>query len=206
MGNEILVALSMIVLAPLLVLGLIATWAIRSRERALIEDTWRSYAVARRRGYVPARGEWPSRTSPSVRWHAGELRLELSVTGAEPNARTRLVAWPRGKLLGDFTVGRSSGPRRGALGIADPSFDATFAVTERPPGLAARVLGDRARRALLGFSEQDADVVLMYRRGKLILDWPGRETNDARLDAAARVIRELSRAVDDAFQRAAHVA
>lgn len=204
MGYEILVALFMTVLLPLVVLGFVAFWAMTSRERAFIEDSWRSYAVARHREYVPARGEWPNRTSPSVRWTADDLRLELSVVGAEASARTRLVAWPRGKLLGTFTVGPKSRHRRGDGGISDAAFHSAFSVAERPQGLAARVLDDRARRALLGFWQRD-DVVLTYRRGKLILEWPGRESNDARLDEASRVIRELARGVDDAFRHASHV-
>ena len=205
MGYEILVALFMTVLMPVVVLGFIVFWSMTSRERAVIEDSWRSYAVTRHREYVPARGEWPNRTSPSVRWAAGELRLELSVVGAEANARTRLVAWPRGKLLGSFTAGPRSRNRGGTGGITDAAFESAFGVAERPNGLAARVLDDGARRALLGFRQRD-DVVLTYRRGKLILEWPGRETNDARLDEAARVIRELARGVEDAFEQPAHVA
>ncbi len=204
MGYEILVALFMTVIVPLVVLGFIAFWAMTNRERAIIEDTWRSYALARHREYVPARGEWPNRTSPSVRWSSDDLRIELSVVGAEANARTRLVAWPRGKLLGNFVVGQKDRHRGGTGGITDLAFQSTFSVTERPHGLAARVLDDRARRALLGFWQHD-DVVLTYRRGKLILDWPGRESNDARLDEATRVIRELARGVDDAFEHAARV-
>lgn len=204
MGYEILVALFMTVLLPLVVLGFIVFWAMTSRERAFIEDTWRSYAFTRHREYIPARGEWPNRTSPSVRWSAEDVRLELSVVGAESNARTRLVAWPRAKLLGTFTVAPKSRLRGGTGGISDVAFQSAFAVTERPNGLAARVLDEQARRALLGFGQHD-DVVLTYRRGKLILDWAGRESNDARLDEAARVIRELARGVDQAFQHAAQV-
>ena len=204
MGYEILVALFMTVLLPVVLLGFIVFWAMTSRERAFIEDSWRSYAVTRHREYVPARGEWPNRTSPSVRWMSDELRLELSVVGAEANARTRLIAWPRGKLLGNFTVGPKS-RHRGSGGIADPAFESAYGVTERPNGLAARVLDEPARRALLGFRLRD-DVMLTYRRGKLILEWPGRESNDARLDEAARVIRELARGVDDAFREPALVA
>ena len=203
MGYEILVALFLTVLLPIVVLGFIVFWAMTNRERAFIEDSWRSYAGARRHEYVPARGEWPNRTSPSVRWTADELRLELSVVGAEANARTRLVAWPRGKLLGTFTVGPKS-RHRGVSGIVDSAFESVYGVTDRPNGLAARVLDDRARRALLGFRQHD-DVILTYRRGKLILEWPGRESNDARLDEATRVIRELARGVDDAFEQPAHV-
>jgi len=204
MGYEILVALFMTVLLPVVLLGFIAFWAMTSRERAVIEDSWRSYAVARHREYVPARGEWPNRTSPTVRWVSDELRLELSVVGAEANARTRLIASPRGKLLGSFTVGPKS-RHRGSGGISDSAFESVYGVTERPNGFAARVLDRRARRALLGFRQHD-DVILSYRRGKLILEWPGRESNDARLDEATRVIRELARGVDHAFREPALVA
>ncbi len=203
MGYEILVALFLTVLLPMVMLGFVAFWAMTNRERAFIEDSWRSYAGARHREYVPARGEWPNRTSPSVRWTADDLCLELSVVGVEANARTRLVAWPRGKLLGTFTVGPKS-RHRGTGGIVDSAFGSAYGVTERPNGLAARVLDDRGRRALLGFRQHD-DVILTYRRGKLILEWPGRESNAARLDEAAHVIRELARGVENAFQQPAHV-
>ncbi|MBX3200804.1 MAG: hypothetical protein KF850_04645 [Labilithrix sp.] len=198
MGYEILVALFLTVLAPLVILGFVAFWAMTSRERALIEDTWRSYALSRGREYVPARGEWPNRTSPTVRWLDGDVRLQLSVAGVEAGARTRLVAWPRGKLLGTFTV-VPKGRQSGTGGIHDAAFACAFAVTDKPSGLAARVLDARARRALLAFRQHD-DVVLAYRRGKLILEWPGRESNDARLDEAARAMTELARGVDDAFR------
>lgn len=198
MGYEILVALFLTVLAPLVVLGFVAFWVTTSRERAFIEDTWRSYALLRRREYVPARGEWPNRTSPTVRWLDGDLRLELSVVGVEAGARTRLVAWPRGKLLGSFTV-VPRGRHSGTGGIRDAAFACAFAVSDKPSGLAARALDARARRALLAFRQHD-DVILSYRRGKLILEWPGRESNDARLDEAARAMSELARGVDDAFR------
>ncbi|HVH41795.1 MAG TPA: hypothetical protein VM925_05610 [Labilithrix sp.] len=202
MGYEILVALFLVVLVPLVVLGFIAFWMMTSRERAAIEDTWRSYALTHDREYVPARGEWPNRTSPSVRWLKGDLRLQLSVVGVEANARTRLVAWPRGKLLGSFAVEPRNGRRTEAVhGIDNAAFVSAFAVTEKPAGLAARVLDDRAQRALLGFWQKD-EIVLSYRRGKLVLEWPGRESNAARMDEAARVMSELARAVDDAFENA----
>ena len=181
MGYEILVGLFMTVLVPLVILGFVAFWAMIGRERTIIEDSWRSYAHARHREYVPARGEWPNRTSPSVRWLDDDVRLQLVVIGAEANARTRIVAWPRGKLLGDFVVQQRHRRNEGSAGIRDAAFENVFAVTSRPQTLAARVLDARARRALLGFGQHD-DILLTYRRGKLILEWPGRESNDARLD------------------------
>ena len=202
MGYEILVTLFLIVLMPLVLLGFIAFWTLVKRDRAFIEDTWRSYARSRHHEYLPARGEWPNRTSPSVRWRSGELRLQLFVVGVEADARTRLVAWPSGKLLGSFVVrekrSRRDGRRNGNVGIHDPAFACAFTVASKPANLAVRVLSDRARRALLGFWQRD-DVVLTYRRGKLTLDWPGRESNDARLDEAVRVMEDLVRGVEDAF-------
>lgn len=198
MGYEILATFFLMVLMPLVILGFITFWALVSNERAMIEDTWRSYARSRDREYLPARGEWPNRTSPSVRWVDDDLRLQLSVVGVEANARTRLVAWPPGKLLGSFVVQQKRDRKEDAAGIHDAAFECAFAVSSKPDGLALRVLDEKARRALLGFWQRD-DVVLTYRRGKLTLEWPGRESNDARLDEATRVMGELAQCVDEAF-------
>jgi hypothetical protein len=202
MGYEILVGLFLMVIVPFVILGFIGFWAMIGRERSHIEDTWRSYALARQREYLPAQGEWPNRSSPSVRWLDDDLELQLFVVGLEAGARTRLVAWPRGKLLGDFVVRQRGRKGEGLAGIHDAAFERAFTVSSRPRGLAARVLDGPARRALLGFWQHD-NVVLTYRRGKLILEWPGREANDARLDEAAKVMGELARGVDDAFLRPA---
>ncbi len=205
MGWEILLALFLVVLAPLTVLGFIAFWALVSRERAHIEEAWQTYAARHDREYVPARGEWPNRTSPSIRWVDQDLRFQLFVVGVEANARTRLVVWPSGKLLGSFVVRPRRGREDERLGSGDAAFESAFVVSTRPAGLALRVLSERARRALLGFWQRD-DVVLTYRRGKLILEWPGREFNDARIDEAVRVMRSLANGVEDAFRSTAAVA
>lgn len=205
MGYEILVAFFLLVLAPAVVLGFLVFWALVRREREDVERTWAAYALARGREYVPARGEWPNRTSPSVRWVEDGLRLRLFVVGAEANARTRVVAWPGGKLLGSFVVRPRRGGDDAALGSNDAAFESAFAVASRPGGLALRVLSRPARRALLGFWQRD-EVVLTYRRGKLILDWPGRELNDARIDEAVRVMATLAQSVDEGFRNAAVVA
>lgn len=202
MGYEILVAFFLVVLAPIVVLGFVVYWALVSRERASIESTWEGYAHARDREYVPARGEWPNRTSPFIRWRDDDLRLELHVVGVEAGARTRLVGWPPGKLLGRLTVSHRRGAPEASAGIDDAAFCSAFRIASRPDGLAQRLLDARARRALLGFWQRD-DVVLTYRRGKLTLEWPGRESNDARIDEAVRVMRELARSVDDAFRSSA---
>lgn len=201
MGYEILAAFVGVVLLPLVLLGFIAFWAMTARERRAIEDGWETYAARRQREYVPARGEWPNRTSPSVRWKANDVRYELSVVGVEGNARTRLVAWPHESLLGRFVIGSKNRVKNdGAKDLDDAFFQAAFAVSERPAGIAARALDAAARKALLGFWQRD-DIVLGYRRGKLILEWPGRESNEARIDEAERVLGELARSVDEAFRR-----
>src|SRR5690606_24695954 len=121
------------VLLPLVLLGFVVFCAMTARERRLIEDHWETYAARRRREYVPARGEWPNRTSPSVLWKASDVRYELSVIGVERNARTRLVAWPHEGLLGRFVVAaRSRVKNDGATGLDDAFFESAFAVSERP--------------------------------------------------------------------------
>jgi hypothetical protein len=206
MGYDLLGGLLLAVLVPLVILGFVLFWVLTSRERARIEELWESYAAARAREYVPARGEWPNRTSPSVRWRREDIDFDLTVVGAEARARTRLVARPRSTLLGAFVVRAAHATRvTTSGGIADPVFAQTFVIRERPRGLATRVLGVDARRALLGFRQRD-NIALSYRRGRVILEWPGRESNDARLDEAERVVDELVRGVEAAFlgtQRAA---
>jgi hypothetical protein len=198
MGYDLLGVLLFAVLVPLVILGFVAFWVMTNHERAFIEETWETYAAARDREYVPARGDWPNRTSPSVRWRREDIDFALTVVGAEAQARTRMVAWPRNRLLGTFVVRAGTKGGEENAGIGDAVFSQTFALSERPAGLAKRVLDDAARRALLGFRQRD-NVALSYRRGRLILEWPGRESNDARLDEAERVVGELVRGVEAAF-------
>jgi hypothetical protein len=205
MGYDLLGGLLLAVLVPLVIVGFVLFWVTTNRERARIEEMWASYAAARAREYVPARGDWPNRTSPSVRWRREDIAFDLTVVGAEAQARTRLIARPRSTVLGAFVVRADARRVRTSGAIEDAVFAQTFAVSERPRGLATRVLGDDARRALLGFRQRD-NVALSYRRGRVILEWPGRESNDARLDEAERVVGELVRGVEAAFlgtQRAA---
>jgi hypothetical protein len=204
-GYELLLAFFLMVLLPLVIAGFIASWMMTHEERQTLEQTWEGWALKRSREYVPAYGEWPNRTSPNVRWQGDDFSFSLSARGKEGGARTRLVAWPRGRLLGDFTVvsrtSAAASTRRSSIDveIEDEFFASAFVVTaERPSGIAGRVLDDDARRALLGFWQRD-DVRLLYRHGRLTLEWPGRESNQARLDEAERVLCELARRVDVAF-------
>jgi hypothetical protein len=185
-GYDLFGALFFSALTPLVILGFIIFWVMTNQERALVEDNWESYANRRSREYFPARGEWPNRISPGVRWTADFVTYELTAVGVEANARTRISGKPRERLLGSFAL-RFEG--------------AELIVTESHAGLAARVLEGAGRRALLGFRQRD-DVTVRYRRGRIALEWPGRETNDARLDEASRVVTTLVAGVEDAFQAA----
>jgi hypothetical protein len=189
-GWDLFGALVFAAVTPLVVLGFILFWRMTNEERAYIEDNWESYAAKRELEYFPARGEWPNRTSPGVRWMRDFVTYELTAVGIEAGARTRVSGRPRGRLLGSFRV-RFEG--------------AELIVSESHPGLAARVLDGAATRALRGFRQMD-DVTVRYRRGRIALEWPGRESNDARLDEAMRVIEVLVGSVDEAFQGAGRAA
>lgn len=200
MGYDLLGGLLFAALTPLVILSFIAFWLMTNRERAFIEQAWESFAASREREFVPARGEWPNRTSPLVRWSRDDVAFVLSVVGLEGGARTRLAARPRGRLLGGFAV-RAGARADDELAIGDALFSQTFAVRERPAGLAERVLDAEAQRALLSFRQRD-DVTLRYRRGAIVLEWPGREANDARLEEAERVVASLVAKIDAAFRGA----
>lgn len=184
---------------PFVVAGFIAFSVIIERERSTVETVWEGYAARRVRELVPARGEWPNRSSPCVRWRSDGVRFELSIAGREAVASTRLAVWPRERLLGSFVA-----TSRTALGEAsrEPSLDAlferTFAIDEEPAGLGGRLLDDPTRRLLLGFRQQD-HVALRYERARLRLEWAGRELNDARIDEAEAILRALTRRIEQLF-------
>ena len=85
-------------------------------------------------------------------------------------------------------------------------FDAAGAgdveLRERPAGFTQRVVTEAVRRMLLGFRQRDR-VTLRYRRGRITVEWPGGERNDARLDEARRLGEEMARTVDREFRATA---
>lgn len=201
MGYDLIGAVLFAALTPLVVLGFVAFWMMTNRERSDLERAWETWAAARGRELVPARGEWPNRTSPAVRWTADDVSFVLTVVGAEARARTRLVARPRGRLLGSFRV-RAGVAGAGESKVGDAYFAQAFALRERPAGLAARVLDDESQKALLRFRQRD-DISLSYHRGRITLEWPGRESSDARIAEAEHVVAALVRRVDEVFSRGA---
>ena len=192
MGYEILAAFIGFVLFPIVLAGFVAFWRLTNQARSELEDSFRRLADRRGREYIEADGEWPNRTSARVAWTNDGVRFRLDSVGKEGGARTRLVAWPTGKLLGTLIVSAKNGGGR---------FEHSFNVQARPRDFEQRLLDERVKKELLAFRQGD-DVRLAYRRGRLVLTWPGRETNEARIDEAERVLCDLVRAVDDAFHGA----
>lgn len=199
MGYDLLAGLLFAAILPLVVVGFVAFWAVTSHERAAVAETWRVYAAERGLAYTAPEGAWPNRTSPVITWTAGEVAFRLEPLGKETHSRTRLTVRPRATLLGRVSVAPRSGPPAPPHGLADPVFAATYRVVERPSGLAGRLLTEPVRRGLLGFRQGDS-VTLGYRRGRAVLEWPGGELNDARLDEARRLGATIARAVEEAFR------
>jgi hypothetical protein len=105
--------------------------------------------------------------------------------GKEAYVVTRVVAWPDVKVLGVVLVM-----------VDDGRIE--FARVR----VAQRLLTREVRRRLLGFS-QGQPVAFSFRRGRLLIEWAGRETNDARIDEAEQVLTVAVRALREAFVAAA---
>lgn len=185
MGYDLLAAVFFIAMTPIVIVGFVVFWIMNARDHEALARTWRSYAKQRDLGFLEPEGDWPNRTSPVLTWNEGATELRISAIGREADVRTRLTVRPRGALLGVLTM---SAPEHGV----------DFHVRERPAGFSERIVTDRVRRALLGFRQRDK-LVIRYKRGALVIDWPGGERNDARLDEARRLGLELARTIDAEF-------
>lgn len=181
MGYDLLAAIGFVLLTPLVIAGFVAFWLLTHRERTALETEWRAFADRRGRAFEEAEGEWPNRTSPAVTWTHDGVRYRLESRGREARVWTRLYAWPDAKVLGVVGV-RTRGGRIALTSIR----------------VARGVLTAEVSRRLLAFS-QGQEVTFSYRRGRLLLEWPGRESNDARIDEAERVLETAVAAVREAF-------
>lgn len=185
MGYDLLAAIFFVAMTPMVIVGFIAFWVMNARDHEELAGTWRAYAKKRGLGFVEPAREWPNRTPPVITWSEGSAELRISAIGREADVRTRLTVRPRGALLG-------------VLVMTAPEQGTDFHVTERPGGFSRRLVTERVRRALLGFRQRDK-LVIRYKRGALVLDWPGGERNDARLDEARRLGQEMAAAIEAEF-------
>lgn len=187
MGYDLLAGIGFAILTPLVVVGFVIFWIVTAKDREEHASFFEAYARSRGLDFEPAQGEWPNRTSVAITWtNDAGAEMRLSVLGREARAKTRLMVHPKQTLFGEL------------LAAPDPKTYATLLLRERPKGLGDRVLDARVRRAILGFCQRDR-VVVVYRRGRFFLEWPGRELNDARLDAARIVGDALAVAIEEAF-------
>jgi len=192
-GYDLLVAVTFVILTPVVIVGFIVFWAVNARDHEELASVWRGYARRRALDFIEPEGDWPNRTAPSITWSSDVATLRITAVGREASVRTRLVVRPRGTLLGTLAMSIASG---GAGEIER---------RERPAGFAQRIVTDDVRRMLLGFRQRDR-VTVRYKRGRITVEWPGGERNDARLDEARRLGEAMARSIDDEFRATALVA
>ena len=176
MGYDLIVAACFVLLTPVVIAGFIVFWIVNAQDHAVVAKAWSAYARSRGLRFVAPAGEWPNRTPPSVRWETSGAELRITTVGKEATVHTRVVVRPRAAPLGQL------------IWVCD---DDRIAVRERPAGFKERMVSDRVERALHALRQRDK-VSLSYRRGKVIVDFPGGELNDARLDAARTLGDEIA--------------
>ncbi len=187
MGYDLLAAVFFVTITPLVVAGFVLFWIVNAGDHEDLARTWRAFAKARGVDLVPPEGEWPNRTAPTIAWAEDTAELRITTVGREASVRTRLTVRPRGTLLG-------------TLAMQLPEHGTTPAkLTERPARFGDRILTERVMRLLLGFRQHDR-LVVTYRRGRVVVEWPGGERNDARLAEAMRLGAEIARTIDDEFR------
>lgn len=191
MGYDLLAVAFMVAITPFVVIGFILFWAVNARDHEELASAWRAYAKKRHLDFEAPEGEWPNRTAPAMAWTDGNAALRIGAVGREANVRTRLVVRPRSTLLGKLEVALD----RSGIG---PDLE----LREHPPGFGQRILSDDVKRALHSLRQRDR-VTLSYRRGRVVVEWPGGERSDARLDEARRVGAEIARTIEEEFHRTA---
>jgi hypothetical protein len=189
-GYDLLAALFFVALTPVVIVGFIVFWVVNARDHDELATCWRAYAKRRRLVFVEPEGEWPNRSSPALTWTEGTTELRVVALGREARVRTRLIVRPRSALLGALSV------------VIAEGGTGHLEVRERPAGFADRLLTEHVRRVLLGFRQRDR-ITFSYRRGRVVVEWPGGEQNDARLDEARRVGTQIALAIEAEFLGAA---
>jgi len=184
-GYDLLAAIIFVALTPFVLAGFVLFWVVNARDHEELASSWRSYARKRGLTFVEPEGDWPNRTAPAITWKDEGTELRIVAIGKEARVRTRLTIRPRSALLGTFAI------------VLHESGEPEV-IRERPGDFTQRIVTDPVRRALLGFRQRER-LTLGYSRGRVTLEWPGGEQNDARLDEARRVGTEIARTIDDQF-------
>jgi hypothetical protein len=186
-GYDLLGAIFVLAMTPVVILGFVVFWMVNARDHDELASSWRSYARQRGFDFEEPEGDWPNRSAPSIAWRDEDTGAGLRITsiGREARVRTRLIVHPTSTLLGMMAVSISEG---GALHIR-----------QQPSTFAQRILTSEVKRMLLGFRQRQR-VTISYRRGRLTIEWPGGELNDARLDEARRMGLDIARAIDGEFR------
>jgi hypothetical protein len=191
-GYDLLAAIFFVLMTPVVLVAFVIFWVVNARDHEDLARSWRRYARTRALDFAQPHGEWPNRSAPAISWTSDHATLRITTVGREAKVRTRLTVRPRATLLGSL------------VWICDAGGAARIATKARPAGLAQRVVGERVQRALLALRQRDR-VTLGYRRGRVTVEWPGGETNDARLDDARRLGDEIARSINEEFHRPALV-
>jgi hypothetical protein len=188
-GYDLLAAIFLVAMAPFVIAGFAVFWMVNARDHDELASCWRSYANQRGFDFVEPEGEWPNRSAPSITWRDEESGAKLRITaiGREARVRTKLTVHPKSTLLGMLAASISEG--------------GTLHVRQQPSTFAQRILTDDVKRMLLGFRQRER-VTIGYRRGRLNIEWPGGERNDARLDEARRMGLAIADAIDAEFRAA----
>lgn len=187
MGYDLVAAVLFVAITPFVLVGFVLFWIVNARDHEELATLWRDFAKRRGLELDAPEGEWPNRTAPALSWTDEGTQFRLTTVGREARVRTRLSVRPRSALLGTF-----------AMELAERGTHATLRA-ERPARFSERIVTTGIMRALLGF-KQHGSLVVRYRRGRVIVEWPGGERSDARLDEAMRLGTEIARTIDAEFR------
>lgn len=190
MGYDLLAAIFFVMLTPFVIAAFVTFWIVNALDYEALAASWRSYARTRELEFIGPEGEWPNRTAAAITWTDAGASFRFTTVGREAKVRTRLVVRPRATLLGSL------------VWVCEEGAAARVRTSQRPAGMGQRIVSERVRRALLALRQRDR-VSLTYRRGRAVVEWPGGELNDARLDAARRLGEALVESVDEEFRKVA---
>jgi hypothetical protein len=191
-GYDLLAAVFFVAITPFVLAGFVLFWVVNARDHEELASLWRAFARRRGLELIEPEGDWPNRTSPELRWTdaASGARFRITTSGREARVCTRLVVRPRSALLGTFAMQIGGAGARPVI------------ASERPARFSDRIVTAQVMRTLLGFRQHDR-VVVTYRRGRVVVEWPGGESSDARLEEAMRLGAEIARTIDEEFRGAA---